>query len=162
MFMSAETYLSRITQTLEHVIAPEIESDYARGQVFAVINLIDQLARRIEYKSELISREIEAGFRTVSSIVRALEPRTDIPEDLASFAGGEPPSGKDIAARDAVDEMLCRAIELYFACKDNIEGEASKEVDEVIRAHITGLATRDLGLLKPPDFSKISRSSKKP
>ena len=61
MFMSVEAYLKRLTSALENTIAPELESDQTRGQVFAVIGLLDQLATRIEYKPGLLAEEIDAG-----------------------------------------------------------------------------------------------------
>jgi hypothetical protein len=37
MFISTTDYLHRITYALEHVIAPQIESDYLRGQLLAAV-----------------------------------------------------------------------------------------------------------------------------
>ena len=59
MFIPVKDYLKRITFALEHVAAPQIESDFARGQVLAAVFLLDNLSTRIDYKPEVITKEIE-------------------------------------------------------------------------------------------------------
>ena len=72
MFINTEEYLRRITHTLEHVVAPLIESDFGRGQLLSAVFLLDQLTDRIDYKAELIQQEIETGCETIRKIVDAI------------------------------------------------------------------------------------------
>ncbi|OGP61122.1 MAG: hypothetical protein A2V67_09040 [Deltaproteobacteria bacterium RBG_13_61_14] len=165
MFMSTDLYLKRITQALEKVVAPEIESDRVRGQVFAVINLIEQLAEKIEYKPALIQQEIEMGSETFRRVVQAVEKGVgDVPKDLQAFLQEleRPDPGQGLGFRDRVEEMLCQAIDFFYAHRGRLEPAAALEVDGLIRGYITKITTRDLGLLKPPNIEKISRSKRPP
>jgi hypothetical protein len=163
MFMSTDVYLKRIFHTLEHVIAPEVESDYARGQVFAVISLLEQLAQKIEYRQDLIAQEIKMGSRILKSITSALDQAgAEVPEEFGSFLN-EPDSGRviSLAVRNKLEEMLCLAIDLLHDNKGRIEQEQAMELDNQIRDYITKITTRDLGLMKPPAIEKMSRPQKK-
>ena len=163
MFMSTDLYLKRITQALDKVVAPEIESDRVRGQVFAVINLIEQLAEKIEYKPALIQQEIEMGSETFRRVVQAVEKGVgDVPKDLQAFLQELDRSGQGLGFRDRVEEMLCQAIDFFYAHRGRLEPAAALEVDGLIRGYITKITTRDLGLLKPPNIEKISRSKRPP
>jgi hypothetical protein len=163
MFMTIDVYLKRIYHTLEHVIAPEVEDDFARGQVFAVINLLEQLAQKVEYKRDLISQEIEQGSRILKSIAEALEEaRVGIPDELESFMKEvEKSEAINLSMRNKLEEKLSLAMRLFNDNKGKLDKDKSKEVDKELRDYITKIATRDLGLMKPPAIDKISRPEKK-
>jgi hypothetical protein len=44
------TIVERINRALENVVAPEVKSTIVRGQLFAVVELLNQLPGRFEYK----------------------------------------------------------------------------------------------------------------
>ena len=86
MFVNTNVYFGRITDALEKVVAPEIESDEVRGQVFAVISLIQQVSGMIEYKHDLIEQEIKEGSDIVKNILRAVEGAgIEAPEEIGEF-----------------------------------------------------------------------------
>ena len=158
MFVNTNVYFGRITDALEKVVAPEIESDEVRGQVFAVISLIQQVSGMIEYKHDLIEQEIKEGSDIVKNILRAVEGAgIEAPEEIGEFLEklDEGKAGGGLTLRNKVDEMLCMAIDCL---RDNRGGiEAYKEVDKMVRDYIYKIAGRDLGFMKPPMIEKISR-----
>lgn len=163
MFISPGVYFKRLTDALENVVAPEIESDYVRGQVFAVVDLIRQLIDRIEYKQELITQEIQITSDSVKKMLEALEQAgCDVPDELRLFTtsleGGS--IGKGLALRNKTDEIFCKALELFHQNLDKMPPETAKEVDKAIRDNIMKVVGRDLGLMKPPMIEKISRSKR--
>jgi hypothetical protein len=158
MFLSTEEYLHRITHALEHVIAPLIESDYGRGQLLAAVFLLDQLTDRIDYKAELIRQEIETGCETIRKIVDAIEERGgEAPDDLKAFPGEAdredcPP---DLALRSRCDEMLCCAIDSFFANRERFDPASAHAMEGLILGHLTQIASRDLGMFKPSTSQKL-------
>jgi hypothetical protein len=159
MFMTVEAYLKRLTSALENAIAPEIESDRTRGQVFAIIGLLDQLATRIEYKPGLLAEEIDAGEKLAREVAAAAGGPSAALAALLREAETQGP-GRDLPALARVDEMLSLAIEEFFAAGDRMSVADRARTDQLIRDHLTRIATRDLGLTKPPNFEKISRSKR--
>jgi len=159
MFMTVEAYLKRLTSTLENAIAPELESDRTRGQVFAVIGLLDQLATRIEYKPGLLAEEIDSGVALAREVAAAIGGGSEALMALLREVETQGP-GRDLPALARVDEMLSLAIEEFFAAGDGMSVADRARTDQLIRDHLTRIATRDLGLTKPPNFEKISRSKR--
>ena len=161
MFISTEEYLYRITHALEHVIAPLIESDFARGQLLAAVFLLDQLTDRIDYKQELIQQEIETACETIRKIVDAIEERGgETPDDLKAFLGeveGEAPP-RDLAFRSRCDEMLCSAIDSFYANRKKFDPASAHAMEGLILGHLTQIASRDLGMFKPSTSEKLLQS----
>ena len=158
MFISTEEYLHRISHALEHVVAPLIESDFARGQLLAAVYLLDQLTDRIQYKEELIEQEIEAGRETIRKILDALEERGgEVPEDLKAFVAetGRQGCPRDLAFRARCDEMLCSAIDSFYANRTRFDPAVAHEVEGWILGHLTQIASRDLGMYKPSTSQKL-------
>jgi len=161
MFISTEEYLYRITHALEHVIAPLIESDYGRGQLLAAVFLLDQLTDRIDYKQELIQQEIETACETIRKIVDAIEERGgETPDDLKAFLGeveGEAPP-RDLAFRSRCDEMLCSAIDSFYANRKKFDPASAHAMEGLILGHLTQIASRDVGMFKPSTSEKLLQS----
>ena len=161
MFISTEEYLHRITHALEHVIAPLIESDYGRGQLLAAVFLLDQLTDRIDYKAELIQQEIETGCETIRKIVDAIEERGgEAPGDLKAFLGetGRENCAQDLAFRSRCDEMLCAAIDWFYASRKKFDPTSAHALEGLILGHLTQIASRDLGMFKPSTSEKLLQS----
>lgn len=161
MFISTNLYLTRLNEALEKVIAPEVESDEVRGQVFAVISLIEQFMGRIEYKHDFIEQEIDSGVSVLKRVIEATgEAGLDMPAQIGEFLQklDDGKAGAGLALCDKVDEMLCIAIDLLHGNRDKVN--SYKEVDKDIRDHIFRMAGRDMGLMKPPMIEKISRPEK--
>jgi len=162
MFMTIDMYLKRLTHALEKVIAPEIENDQVRGQVFAVINLLDQLGTRIEYKPGLIKEDIESNRLTANEIIKRMnESGVKPPPDLNTLLSDlEKSESFDLKRRAFSEEALSMAIEFFFRERSGMDPTTVSAIDKLVRGHLTKISTRDLGLTKPPNFDKISRSKR--
>ena len=160
MFIPAEDYLQRISYALEHVIAPQIESDFARGQLLAAVFLLDQLTDRVDYKADLIRQEITWSRETIEKIVEALEEKeVGMPAELNAFRETirRDGCGEDLAFRNRCDEMLCSAIDVYYAHRDRFDPASAHEMEERILGHLARISFRDLGMLKPSTGEKLLR-----
>lgn len=163
MFIPMEGYLERIAYALEHVIAPQIESDFARGQLLAAVFLLDQLTDRVDYKAGLVRQEIEWSVETLRKMLEALEEkRAEMPADLKAFHEelNRQGCGQDLAFRNRCDEMLCSAIDVYYAHLDRFEPASAQEMEERILGHLSQIAFRDLGMLKASTSEKLLRVSR--
>ena len=158
MFTSTQDYLQRITHSLEHVIAPRIESDYLRGQLLAAVFLLDQLADRVDYKVDLLAQEIEGSCETIRRIVEALDERGgEVPGDLRAFASeiDQGDRGTDLDFRSRCDQTLCSAIDSFFANRDKFDLASAHTMDGLILGHLAQIAARDLGMYKPSTSEKL-------
>jgi len=158
MFTSTQDYLHRITHALEHVIAPQIESDFLRGQLLAAVFLLDQLTDRIDYKVDLIMQEIESAHETIRKVVEALDERGgEVLDDLREFLReiDEGALGEDLAFRNRCDQVLCSAIDSLFANRDKFDPASAHAIEGLILGHLAQIAARDLGMYKPSTSEKL-------
>jgi len=163
MFVSTDVYLKRLTNTLEKLIAPEIEDDFARGQVFAVIDLINQLSGRIEYKRDMIEQDITGGVGMIKKILEAVKnggggEDTGLEEFVRSVESGEQAVG--LPLRAATEEKVCEAIAYLHENKAKMDPAGYAAIDQELRDFITKTTIRDLGMSRPPLIEKISRSQR--
>jgi hypothetical protein len=158
MFLSTEEYLHRITHTLEHVVAPLVESDFARGQLLAAVYLLDQLTDRIDYRAEIVEEEIEMTRETTLKIVDAVrESGGQVPGDLEAFvreAAGEECS-RDLAFRGRCEQMLSAAIDSFYANRKAFDPASAHAVEGLILGHLTQIGSRDMGMYKPSTSQKL-------
>ena len=158
MFTSTQEYLQRITHALKHVIAPQIESDFLRGQLLAAVFLLDQLTDRVDYRVDLLAQEIEGSCETIFRIVEALDERGgEVPGDLRTFASeiGQGDRGGDLAFRSRCDQMLCSAIDSFFANRDKFDPASAHAIEGLILGYLAQIAARDLGMYKPSTSEKL-------
>jgi len=163
MFVSTGNYLKRIAYALEHVAAPRIEDDFARGQVLAAVFLIDNLSDRIDYKPDLIAKEIGQHCEVIKAVVEPLAGKAAMPVELREFVEelDRDGMGADIDCRTRCEAMFSLAVDYFFENRGELAAEASNEINAKVVKHITGLNMRDLGLFKISTSSKLIQSKDK-
>ena len=120
---SLERLFEGISTTLRDDVAPAVDDPYVRAQVMAAVELLANLAERVEWRSDLLRDEIER----VRAVLETARERTAVldaalPNDSAGLA----------SARSAHLAALARA-----------------EVDEpALRELLTWQLDRELGLLR--------------
>jgi hypothetical protein len=163
MWMTTEGYIKRMMNALEQVVAPEIEDDAARGQLYAVVELLNQLVAKVEYKPGLIAKEVEEGRAILEAVLGGTEEAgIETPEGLAKIVKEfESESAvMNTALKAKVEEAVCGAINHFHENKGALEPGAVSGLDRNIRDYILKSATRDMGLMKPPNVERISRSKR--
>ncbi len=163
MFISLKDYLKRITYSLEHVVAPELESDYAKGQLLAAVFLLDQLTDRAEYKGSLIEQEIDLSTQSISEIIAAFEDvAIEVPAELKEFITelGDENCKKDLKLRETSEKMMGLAIEQLFANKHKLPDETAHQLNGMIIRQLNRITSRDMGMLKPSTSGKLIQRKK--
>jgi hypothetical protein len=165
MFISAQEYLQRVSHALEHVVAPEIESEYVRGQVLAAVFLIDQLMDRIDYKPELIRQEIQSSCKTAQRVLsvlmeRGVNPPNEVKEFLTEVERGS--YELTVECRNRCADSLSVAIDLFHAHRNRLESAVDYEMEEVLLGHLSTVASRDMGLFKFSTSMKLLQKKGQP
>ncbi len=150
MFMTTTEYLQRITHAIEHVIVPQIESDFLRGQLLASVFLLDQLTDRIEYKADFIGVEEDLSRDTMKKIVTVMEEKgIRTPDDIRTFIQvHDGACEKTLEFRDRCDEMFCTLIKFFFAHKEKLDEDVAHEIEGLIIEYCSTINSRDLGVFK--------------
>jgi hypothetical protein len=163
MWMKPDAYLRRLQNTLEQVVAPEIEDDAVRGQLYAVSDLLNQLGGKIEYNRDLIAVEVREAAKMLARVLAVMEGQgVSSPEELAKInaelsAGARP---IELKLQAEAEEAVCRAIDHFHANRNKMLSGTVSALDKELRDYMLKAATREIALVKPPQMEKISRSKR--
>ncbi len=159
-----DTPLTRIVEginhTLENVIAPEIESPIVRGQLFAVVELLNQIQGRFDYRHDFMAQDIQAGRQMLSALIEAFEKAgVETPEAISSAAEETNLSGMSgdqlRESRDHVEAAVSAALDLLDAHRAEIS--QAEGVEKTVLGQLGQNILRDMMLFRPQRFDKISQ-----
>lgn len=152
--------VERINHTLENVVAPEIESPIIRGQLFAVVELLNQLQGRFEARHDFLVQDIQAGRGMLATIHAALkEAGFEQPTEIGMAETGAPLLGMSgdrlREEKTRVESAVSAALDLLNTHRADV-ADADK-VEKAVLEQIGAGILRDLGLFRRQRFDKISQ-----
>jgi hypothetical protein len=148
---SLERLVEGIIATLRTDVIPNVSDDYARGQAIGVIDLLNNIAPRLEWEHAPLLRALDARRDVIADIKRLLgEP------DVASpaKADGALSSRELLAGRDELDAEICELIERAYALPDS---EPVLTARARLRQHMHDDIAREMKLTKKPLFAEIAK-----
>jgi hypothetical protein len=148
---------------LEHLVAPEIESDFVRGQVFAAIELLSQLQGRIEQRHDFVMQDVVNARETIRVLCKALEESgLRVPDEMAAVL---PQDASDLSGlqlrevRERVESALSSVLDFFHEHRADLPDPDA--IERLALRHIQQGIFRDLMLFRPQRFERISRSKRK-
>ena len=142
-----ETLLDGLERTLTASVLPDVGSRFARGQLYAVVDVLRNLRDRIEPKAELLAAEAESAAVALERAAAVLDAQP-LREALAA-AAGVPLATRVVALRAALVDALGRI--------DALPDDRAREARAAVNAHLAAQAMRDLAVVKPSLLSEISK-----
>ena len=142
-----ETLLDGLERTLTESVLPDVGSRFARGQLYAVVDVLRNLRDRIEPKAELLAAEAESAAAALERAAAVLDAQP-LREALAA-AAGVPLATRVVALRAALVDALGRI--------DALPVDRAREARAALNAHLAAQAMRDLAVVKPSLLSEISK-----
>ncbi len=152
MRTSVERLIDGVVQTLTEAVLPDLATPFARGQLYAAVDVLRNLRDRVEPRTDLATAESDAAVAALERTVAAL---TDHPALAARLrhevhaAPAEPPLARCVALR----ATLAAALTAIAALPDAHARAARAPIAE----HLGAQAMRDVAVLKPSMLSEISR-----
>ncbi|MGV3553410.1 hypothetical protein [Rhizobium sp.] len=146
---SLERLVEGIIATLRTDVIPNVTDDYARGQAIGVIDLLNNIAPRLEWEH--------------GPLLKALAARRDVIDDVGALlalpAGrqpvAEPSTSRELLAeRDRLDAEICELVERAYALPDSEKVIAARQR---LRQHMHDDIAREMKLTKKPLFAEIAK-----
>jgi hypothetical protein len=147
--------------TLRREIIPHVEGDFARGQAFGLIYMLNSIRLRASWSNaflleqvsalEEVSRELEDA---VADFPGAPVPAIRAPADL-------PTATKLETMRDEGDARLCDLIDWLASRRDTLSSAAVARADVIIERYLNRQLKWELTTSAKPMFDEISRGSGK-
>jgi len=154
------TIVERINQTLENVIAPEIESTIVRGQLFAVVELLNQLQGKYEYRHDLMVQDIRVYRQMLATLMDAFEKYgVETPEAISSATREVDlfgMSGDQLReVRSGVEAAVSDALDLLDTNRSRID--QAEQIEKAVLGQLGQNILRDMMLFRRQRFDKISQ-----
>ena len=150
MQLGVDILLDGVMRTLREAVLPAVQGRLARAQLFAVLDVLQNLRDRVESKAALDDAEAESAVHALTQVIAAIGPITGAALAEGLEAAPEAPPGARAAALRA---LLVRA----FGVVDALPDAAAAPARAALATHLAGQAMRDVAVLKPSLLQEISK-----
>lgn len=153
MRIAVERLIDGVVQTLTEAVLPDVGSSFARGQLYAAIDVLRNLRDRVEPRADQAEEEsasaVAALERAIAALADPAPPRAD--ELRAALAAL--PDGPPLARVIAVRAVLVGALEAIAT----LPADVARATRRPLAEHLGAQAMRDVAPLKPSMLGEISR-----
>jgi len=153
MLIPIERLVDGLVQTLLEQVLPDVGSRFARGQLYAVVDVLRNLRDRIDERPALL--EAEAASAEAALVAAA----SGLRGGAGSEASGRIEAALAAAPASPVAERLVAlrgAVVLAMHAIDDLPPAVADPARAVLGAHLGGQALREVALLKPSLLAEIS------
>jgi hypothetical protein len=158
---SLNRLIDGIIIALEREIIPRVDDAYARGQAFAVMDLLRNMRPRLEWSREVTLAQVglqEAALRRVDDLCRGLVERPPAYEPPAALSVTL--ETKELEARrDRLEAEVCGVLKWLTGHRAALDTAVAKSVEETITNYMREAVRRELALTANPLFAEISRGA---
>ena len=154
MAIASERLIDGCLDTLREDVLPDVGTGFARGQVWAVMDILQNLRDRVEMKHSIAveeARSAEAALVRVADVMREAGCDDDAARIDAVLA-----SDATQASAERV-EALRGALVAALGALHGQPGGLSDAAREALAGHLAPQAVRDIALLKPSLLNEISK-----
>jgi hypothetical protein len=149
---SLERLVEGIIATLRTDVIPNVSDAYARGQAIGVIDILNNIATRLEWERAPLLRALHARREVIIDVGRLLSeiaiPRRPSPAlDALS-------SRELLAERDRLDNEICELLARAYALPDTGSVIAARDR---LRQHMHDDIAEEMKLTKKPLFAEIAK-----
>ena len=161
MVNSLERLFAGVVATLE-AAGRSVTDAYVRSQVFAAIDVLNNLAHRVEWKRSDLMAQIEdmaAVCRALGELLGGYAAASEAADRLLACASPPDAGCADLPAwRDRLARVLVDATQALASARDllppAVVGESERRLDAWLRRQLD----RELALLRAPLFRRISEA----
>jgi hypothetical protein len=154
MAIAIERLIDGCLETLREDVLPDVTSGFARGQVWAVMDVLQNLRDRVEVRRAFAveeARSAESALGRIAQVLREAGCRDDAAriDALRTADAGAEPGTRVVALRAALVEAL--------GVLHARPGGLSDAAREALAGHLAPQAVRDIAMLKPSLLNEISK-----
>ena len=145
--------------TLRQEVIPNLSGDFARGQAYGLIYMMNSIRLRASWSNEFLVEQLRA-LEEVSQVLSAIAPKLPgAPPPPAVTAPALPNANELEAQREAGDKAICDLIDWLGAHRTSLPADAAAEADAAIGRYIQRQLKWELTTSAKPMFEEMSRGS---
>ncbi len=139
-------------------IIPRLDDEFARGQAYGVVDVLNNLKPRIDWLVTPLAEEVAEQQNLLVALQAAFGGEAGFPAAAAAQQPAPGATARDIEAlRNSLDEQICEAIDWLGRQRANLPPERVQETEAEIKAHLQRQLKRELSLTPKPLFGEISK-----
>ena len=156
---SLDRLFAGIIASLGGEIIPRLDDEFARGQAYAMVDLLTNLRPRIDWAVGPLAEQIAAQLaaaRQIDALAQGLQNGPPgLPPALAAMP--EPAAGETLRRlRDQLDEHLCKVIDWQNRPLAAVPDAAVAAIVAVTARYMQEQVRREVSLLAKPLFGEIA------
>jgi hypothetical protein len=158
---SLNRLIDGIIIALEREIIPRVDDAYARGQAFAVMDLLRNMRPRLEWSREVTLAQVglqESALGRVDDLCRgqAERPPAYAPPPAPSNTLGT----KELEVRrDRLEAEVCSLLKWLAGHRAALDAAVAKSIEDTLTNYMREAIKRELALTANPLFAEISRGA---
>lgn len=144
--------------TVRSEIIARLEDEFARGQAYGVVDLLNNLKPRIDWLVTPLYEEVAEQRALLERLATALA-GYDVPR-LAESAEVLPgATASEIEQlRNRLDDHICEWIDWLASRREALPAGAVKEAEQALKQHMQAQLRREMSLTPKPLFAEIARN----
>ena len=150
MLVPLDTMVDGLVRTLTDNVMPNLTSRFARGQLFAVIDVLRNLRDRIDERASLLDEESASAAAALARVAEHLSGSAATNVTAARTAVPDAPAPDRVTA-------LRAALVTALAAIHTLPADAAAPARAAIEQHLAAQTMRDLAVLKPSMVGEISK-----
>lgn len=137
-------------------VIPRLDDEFARGQAYGVVDVLNNLKPRIDWLATPLAEEVDEQRALLASLQTAFGAEPGFPAAAEQPAAGV--TARDIEAlRNRLDGQICDAIDWLGRQRASLPAARVQESEAQIKAHLQRQLKRELSLTPKPLFGEISK-----
>ena len=153
MQLAIETLLDGVMSTLRDAVLPAVHGRFARGQLFAVLDVLQNLRDRVEPKAALDEAEASSAYDALARALDALGSDANPVAGALAEVPASPPAARAAGLRAVMGSA--------FALLEGLPEDVAAPARRALGAHLAAQAMRDVATLKPSLLEEISKGNSK-
>src|SRR5207244_5661360 len=142
MLVPIEVLIDGVVRTLIESVLPDVGGRFARGQLYAAVDVLRNLRDRVDAKVALDEAEASSAAVALERAIASLPPDAAAPLRVALDAAPAAPPAERAAALRA---LLVVALEGF----DTLPADVAASARTAVLEHLAAQAVRDVMVLKP-------------
>jgi len=160
MVNSLERLFAEIINTLEQA-SQDVADPYVRSQVLAVIDILTNLAHRVEWKrSDLLVQiaDVQGVCKEIGELLQGCGVLPGLQELLLQLSLPNHLDGDLLEKKASLSRILVQVMETLTAERDQIPAAVRNQLDRQLDTYLRRQLDRDLALVRAPLFRKMSQA----
>jgi hypothetical protein len=147
--------------TLRSEIIPHVDGDFARGQAFGLIYMLNSIRLRAAWSNEFLLEQLQALEEASCDLQAVMTDLPGAPVLMLRAPSGLPTAGELESMRDQGAASICGLIDWLATHGAGAPAAAVARADDIIARYIHRQLKWELSTSAKPMFDEISRGSEK-